>query len=459
MDITDKDAEGGSTYAQWLRTGIKIKEYIAKKHDEEYADRNTQIYYQSEKYDHSVNVKDGYRVVTTKYGKNNEENAFKNSGELIAVGLHTLYDDRLWMCEQGQITCKKEAAEQINDIKLLQARTTTSTQDEDPSDGMADLPVFPGTGCPWFTISDDNKETYNVENNGIKYWFTKNDYDATITIMVQNYGADPDCYQSMSFGKLAVLDKTHVMYPLYVAGGTQGLSQDTMTYTPRNSDKPTSMGSANVYDLDIDNICLSNSNLLSPTKFNDANMSNFRVLTAEGLWRDIFGFEQKAKLEAMPTCEDDPQDFYVELQEPTLPEEEHHAAYHCMAESLHRMDIYTINQLFNGYDHSSTLERVLVYLNDLCDNGANGYQGFIPNVYASWFREFPIGEVAINNKKFLSVPNGWETRCWFYDGSAEQKSKNDIDNKNLKKKMDDVLKAANNNKMTHRLLIPLEDGA
>ena len=80
-------------------------------------------------------------------------------------------------------------------------------------------------------------------------------------------------------------------------------------------------------------------------------------------------------------------------------------------------------------------------------------------MYANWFRELPIGEITINNKRYLSVPNGWETRLWFYESPAEPPKKNDLENSKLKKKMDDILKAGGNVKMTHRLIIPLEDGA
>lgn len=532
MDVVD-DKQGNSTYASWLRTGIRMKEYVAKKHKDEYMGDYTDLYYQSEKYNHATRINDGSRTATTKYGKNNRENIFKNTGEFVAVGLHTLYDERLWMCEQGQITCKKEATEQLNDLHLLPAVTYTAMGGQDkPALSLEELPVFPGTGCPWFTISDDNKEEYNVEENGIKYWFTKSNYDATITIMVQNQGATPDCYQSMSFGRLGTTDKLSHVYPLYVAGGNQGLSQDTMVYTPPgDNQKPTNTGPRCVYDLDIGNISLANSNLLTPTKFNGANMSNFRVLSAEGTWRDIFAFSQDSKVSPLWSCSmctgDGPSDFVALLKEPEVLKDEHHSAYHCMAESWNRIDIYTVNKPFNNYDHSSTLERVLVFLNNLYSDGeqkmpealereknygtgtevssgslclkcvksgttgvnnisfssteigsrindgdviweiteirapkySNGFEGYIPNVYANWFRELPIGEITINNKRYLSVPNGWETRLWFYESSAEPPKKNDLENSKLKKKMDDILKAGGNIKMTHRLIIPLEDGA
>ena len=44
----------------------------------------------------------------------------------------------------------------------------------------------------------------------------------------------------------------------------------------------------NVYDLDVHNICMSNSNLLHPTSFNGSVVSNFKIMLPSGLWASVF---------------------------------------------------------------------------------------------------------------------------------------------------------------------------
>lgn len=454
-----------NTYGSWIRTGYDVgKEYYAKNHAGEYGDWKTKIYYQSEKYDHSINRYSATRHTYTKYGGMDYENAFKNTGDFMAIGLHTLFDENLWMCEQGMITCKKEAQEQINDINLLPARSVISQHGGDTFDGKEEkLPVFPGTGCPWFTISDQNRVDFNIATSGITYWFTKNDYDATITIMLK---ADKkyDTYQSMSFGMLKTIDEQSHIFPLYIAGGSQGLSQDTYVYTPvsssDNRQKPTNTGPNNVYDLDIDNIALSNSNLLSPTKFNKANMSNFRVLSPEGEWRDIYSMVQGGKLRATSSpCDDYVSNWAVLLENPTAMLD-CHSGYFLSADNLNRVDIYSVNKPINKYDHSSKLENIIVFLNGDLNHNEVGCQGMVPNCYGSWFRTLPTGEVTLSGKKYLSVPNGWENRLWNYPAYVGFSNDSSLyENKSIKDKYDDLFNELKNGVMTHRLLIPLEDGA
>ena len=75
---------------------------------------NTPENYQSELYLRPVS--ETFAHVAGKYGGNNP---FKNEGEFIAFGLHTVYDKNLWMCEQGQVTCEEEATAQINNMNLV----------------------------------------------------------------------------------------------------------------------------------------------------------------------------------------------------------------------------------------------------------------------------------------------------------------------------------------------------
>ena len=214
-------------------------------------------------------------------------NPFKNNGALLAVGLHTDFDDELWMCEQSHVTCDEETRTQINHSNLVNNLVLHSGTNYYSTNSYVN---FPGTGCPWFTISEKNISDYSVDTHGIEYWFTKDEYSATITIRIGGLGDKIPRWQSMSFGLLECVNDESFMFPLYVAGGSQGISQELFV-TGLTSYYP-SPYAGNMYDLSMDNISLSNSYLLAPTKFNNSEISNFRVLTPEGIWRNVFAYKQ-----------------------------------------------------------------------------------------------------------------------------------------------------------------------
>ena len=59
--------------------------------------------------------------------------------------------------------------------------------------------------------------------------------------------------------------------------------------------------------------------------------------------------------------------------------------------------------------HGTKLERILVVSND------NKYiWGSIPFQFASYDDELPCGEIIIDGERYLSIPNGWEKRKWYY---------------------------------------------
>ena len=258
---------------------------------------NSPAYYQTEEFNHVT----GYPVRT--FAGHRGINLFKHTGEMIAFGLHTAFDYKLWMCEQGGVTCRYEADKQFDDADLLpfyEGRPILSTRLE--------TPVFPGTGCPWLTIADKNKTAYGIRlvkktrtiegvdieeidpsSNGIHYYFTKTNHNATITVRIcDKNGILPDCWQSIAFGRFEG-DYTYKM-PLYVAGGTSALSPDVWVYFP-----PSSRVNGYEYDLSMRNINFSNSNLLHPAKMRDGHLSNFRVLANDGHWRDIYSVKQTFK--------------------------------------------------------------------------------------------------------------------------------------------------------------------
>lgn len=416
------------TYKNWLRTSYSVGNQY-KHTTAQWNWSDVDIFYQSEKYNHTSNV--------------NDASLFKNDGEFIAIGLHTLFDGELWMCEQGGITCEKEAYEQVVDMNWVVKNQRV--------DAKA-LPVFPGTGCPWLTLSEDNKADFNVEIHGIDYWFTKSDYDATITIRVSN-GNEADAYQSISLGLMTGVNDDSYLFPLYVAGGTEGIAEDIYVY---GSPYPT-YRVGNMYDLNIKRISMSNSNLLSPTKFNKANVSNFKILTPSGVWRDIFVYQQDVQVIPHPTCNTPSTNFYVVLKEVENISE---SCDSIIEGCRNKVDIYSVYKQLNTYEHSSVFDNIIVNIQSESQWGECGCLGVLPNCYSSWYRTLDVGEVTIDNRRYLSIPNGWDNRLWYYPRKIGMfpQVREDWEAVAMQKYWDEYFSFIASKRMTHRLLIPLEEG-
>lgn len=206
------------------------------------------------------------------------------------------------------------------------------------------------------------------------------------------------------------------LFPLYVGGGNQALSQDIYRFTPTRNDCPT-YTAGNVYDLDVKNICLSNSNILHATKFNNADMSNFRIMSPSGEWIDIYNHTQATSIVQHPTCSlNCTANVYSNIlvspvigagmgMETSFP---HGNSF------LHRIDTYTIKEELNQYKHSTNLDRVVVGLKRTIKPETNGLMGVVPNLYSSWSLSAKAGEKEDKGIEYLFVPNGWDGRLWYY---------------------------------------------
>lgn len=347
----------------------------------------------------------GSRAYTYMPGKYGAENLFKNTGEFIAIGAHTQFDKNLWMCEQGQVTCYYESEVQITTQGLSNIYYTYRGVP-----GSVQAIAYPGTGCPWLTLSDDNKERYNK----LEYWFVKHDMDATITIKVSNNGINADVWQSISFGSMQGIDPKSYTYPLFVAGGSSALFPDNFTYyhiTPH-------LAAGNYYDLDIDNVGMCNSTLLYPTCFNGSDVSNFRVLCPDGIWRNIYGFIQNCKIYPQHLCGGGyVSQWYYAMEKPSSLSTGHTTTF-CLGNKFNMVDTHYIHSQ-DEKRVSTPVHNIGVVLNHNTEDTqstvlGNGVIGILPKLFWTWSRNMPSGEIEINDKKYLCVPNGWDNRLWFY---------------------------------------------
>ena len=114
--------------------------------------------------------------------------------------------------------------------------------------------------------------------------------------------------------------------------------------------------------------------------------------------------------------------------------------------------------LTTGFDKnvsSSPICNISVVLNKNIDHNETGIQGTLTQSYYTWSRTLPCGEVTIKDKKWLSVPNGWEGRKKYYVSYIGTVSH--WENETLLEDDENYNSVLNNNVFVHNLLIPLED--
>ena len=364
-----------------------------------------------------------YMHFMTKYGTDNNWNLFSNNGEILQAYIFTNYNMNMYLPQQLQVNCTEEYQKQresseidINNlIKIRKYCTGAITQER----GTIEPPVFPGTGCPWLYFSEQDMSRYCLDINngtatfGIFAYITRNNFGCSISLNFKSIYDYPDIFQTISVGMLDMETTQNYEFPLFACGGTQALKQDHYQYTPIGGGCPTYLF-GNTYDLSIDNIALSNSNPLHVTKFNGSVTSPFKVLAPDGLWKNIFVHKQDGYVEALPTCGGCAPEFASMLLEPTIVYNNGDTIYPKCSDC--RRTTY-INRKYGEIEpyktkpttHSTKLERIIILLN----NG-NYIWGSIPFQFASYDDELPCGEIIINGERYLSIPNGWEKRKWYY---------------------------------------------
>lgn len=373
--------------------------------------------YQSEEFDKS---EIGRRSIES---KDNAKNPFKVSGQFVATGLHTSYDHNLWMCEQGDITCKKEADAQIEDLDMLQFYQFSGGSPQKPRD----IVVYPSTGCPWLTIANSDISKYSVSNNNpINYYFTKTNEGSTLTIRICDINFTyPDCWQNMVFGRFTHMKD--IIYPLYVGGGSLALYPDYWNHYANDHIY------GQQYHLSMKNPALANSNILHTTKFGDANLSNFRVMTPDGFWRDIYSAYQEYKDIHYFTLAG----FVPEWGECVLPHTYNYglstgAELVDTRNKIGLLDFFkdsnNLNKAYDKYFEKTNLDEISVQINASTEDDIGFSIGVIPSIYASWSRNLEQGLHSSDGRYWLAIPNGWQDRLWhykFYYGRIYWEGKNE----------------------------------
>lgn len=371
-----------------------------------------------------------------KYGGLDSPNLFKDTGEFFAVIIHTGYSYKLWANQQFQANTCAEYTHQTGDsetINVLPFRKYL-TGARLHEDGSVQGACYPCTGAPWFVMNSNNKSAYNISypdgdsNVIIDYWLTFPDnYSCTMSLKVRSPRIETKLlnnWQSISFGKLSVTETQNYSFPLFCGGGSLGLVEDIYVYTPINGG-PKRHYEGNTYTLDFNNFAMSNSNILHPTRLYGGTTSNFKVLSVEGEWKNIFAHEQPASVHRYP--DPGPPPDYCIVLDPVV--------FRCTHKHNHLPNDHdtrwlTSTKKVNTFGYNSELSRdylkstnlistnfipVHVYLNPYNDHLESMSYGTILGAYALYDLDAPIGEYrAEDGKEYLIMPCGWEGRLYDY---------------------------------------------
>ena len=169
----------------------------------------------------------------------------------------------------------------------------------------------------------------------------------------------------------------------------QGIAQNMTVFVPTGDSQPT-YTKGNYYYLGMDNTALANSNLLYPTKFNDSNVSNFKILAPDGEWKNIFSKEQGVEAEAEFTCNGRPNNFVYYLTAPT-PYTDEHSGIPLATEFDYMIDTYAVNESWSDLKSSASINDIMVVLNNQIPYYAGGVMGVIPNTFYSWSQSLRSG--------------------------------------------------------------------
>lgn len=380
-------------------------------------------------------------------------NLFKNTGEICQIMLHTTFDTNLWACEQGGCTCKHFADYPVDD-EIGFCKTYSSIQTQVRSNGKKyhqatwrnvgkptcrweSNPVFPGTGTPWFCISTENKSEFDTETVGYRYYFTRTDYTATITIRIAGTETLDDVWQSMSFGCMDTPHLDQYRFPLYVAGGSQAVSPKVNYYQRQDATDSYDTNLGLMYDLNILNIMWMNSTLLTPCEANKNGYSNFRVLSPEGVWKSICAMNQSYSAYTVRDCAppNHVQSYEIQLSATDIGQYTDRfggdftyyiskyadARPTVMDMALDRHSAIGIGfyrQLSGRYDDTdewiNLLFSIMPYLNQDLDYGESGVLGVISDTFGIYDKKLEEGVYKVNNKHYLIVPDVWLNRLVGY---------------------------------------------
>lgn len=351
----------------------------------------------------------------------NHWNLFKNSGEFITVSVSLGFSEHLFSCEYYGATAYEEWLKMNDGVSpfcnLLKIRQWCPPGGHEVS--IIPPPIFHGTGCPWFVISEQNKEQYKNRQDikcPIEFIIRRDGTSASIVMHLNKTDTgEKEIFSAISFGRFETSHREiNTTYSLYVAGGTTGLVNDIYVYQPAGGGCLV-YEEGNVYDLNVQNIAMSNSDIINPTQFYNAKWSNFKVLCEDSKWRNIYTLMQGAEVIAFPVCGGCPPTYATRLTKPT------NYTPDCMITKnpMSQKKRWFINTKKKYNDIKKEIRKYNIQMDDVSVivkgfDKTNYFLGSVPNVYIHYDHIMPLGLIELDDGMYLNLPCVWDERLYHY---------------------------------------------
>lgn len=353
-------------------------------------------------------------------------NLFKNSGEIITVTVSLGFSEHIFSCEYFGANCYDEWM--LGNDDTIQFCNLLKIREWCPPGGhevqMINPPVFHNTGSPWFTISEENKHKYRSINEikcPIEFIVRRDNTSASIIMHLdKTYTGEKEIFSAISFGRFEQSNReTNTRYSLYVAGGTTGLANDVYVYQPTGGGCLT-YEEGNVYDLNIQNIAMSNSDIVNPTQFYNARWSNFKVLCEDSKWRSIYTLAQGAEVMPFPVCGGCSPTFSTRLLPPSNFTPDHMITKNPMSQKkrffVNSKKKYNIIKR-EARRYNIQMDTISVVINGV--DKAHYILGSIPNVYIHYDHLLPLGLIELDDGMYINLPCVWDERLYHYKVNLE----------------------------------------
>jgi hypothetical protein len=314
---------------------------------------------------------------------------FNKSSQAMFLGVFKQYSSGLEWHEQADGQRPYMPIKAIPYINMADPRSVLNMQP----------PVMPGIGFPAIGMNMDGPE-----DGYVKFWLTKD--RQRLTIVTYNSG-----YWDVAH--LGYLEPYHVpteyAFPAVVIGGTSG-AVVTGNTTYSNSDAPiTNVGFK--FDFSLDNTCLSHGvPTFSATPWdgsdtwNDSRgLSQTQLMLPDGVWQSFANYALQKEIISVYSGGQYP-NYYYAHKEPEQPNGLQHYI---------RPTFNNCGATKHIYDTagSETYQLEPIEFVQGKNTSVNMF-GKLKNLYWTSSPVYRYGEIFLNKKLYLIVPNAWEGRKW-----------------------------------------------
>lgn len=316
---------------------------------------------------------------------------FASSANVLSFGVFKQFSDLNWNEQAGGIEFNEDLPFCIGQYRQSNSYGVFNFT----------LPLMPGIGYPSFGMDIDGPS-----NGYLRYWLTKDRH--RLIIVIDNGGR----WESAYLGFLEPYDNSEYSFPATIIGGTSGIKivgQDFFS-APGQQISPQSIPGLQ-FDYSPDNWSL----VHGIVPFATAAIDNIycptqaMVMLPDGQWQGFANYVQGIDKVAKHTCNSPPREYMYLRSEPVRPININH-----FIRPLENNDVTGFNNVYE--DETDKYSYKLDPIEFVEGSPNTNMLGRLWNVYYPSGPVIKYGEIKINNKLHLMLPNVWEDRKFHIKG-------------------------------------------